>query len=270
MPERGARRDVLEVEEIELRAEPTVVAAARVFEVLEVRVEIRLRVERRPVDAGQLLVVLVAAPVRAGDARQLERLDRLRVLQVRAAAEIDEVALLVERDVALRGVEELQLVRLVGRQEALTRFLGSHRAALPVAAFLQLALHLRFDSLQVGVGDRLREVEVVVEAVLDRRADRHLHAGVEAAHCLGEQMRRGMAQDGERVGVVRVARRQDLDPRAVGERLAQILRPAVGPDQHRLLRESRADRARGFEAGRAVGKLELGVVGKDDVHGRQG
>jgi two-component system sensor histidine kinase KdpD len=30
------------------------------------------------------------------------------------------------------------------------------------------------------------------------------------------------------------------------------------------------DRARGIEAGRVGGQLELGVVGKDDVHGRQG
>ena len=124
MPERGARRDVLEVEEVELRAEPAVVAAPSVLEALEVRVEIRLRVEGGSVDAGQLLVVLVAAPVGAGDARQLERLDRLRVLQVRAAAEIDEVALLVEGDVALGGVDELDLVRLVLGQEALTRLVA--------------------------------------------------------------------------------------------------------------------------------------------------
>ena len=86
-----------EVEQVELHAEPAVVALARLLEPLEVRVEVGLRVERGAVDAGQLLVVLVAAPVRAGEAGQLERLDRLRVLQVRAAAEVGEVALRVQR-----------------------------------------------------------------------------------------------------------------------------------------------------------------------------
>ena len=67
-------------------------------------------------------VVGVAAPVRAGEAGQLERLDRLRVLQVRPAAEIGEVAppsvTGVDRDVALGGVDELELVR-IGREELL-------------------------------------------------------------------------------------------------------------------------------------------------------
>ena len=58
-----------EVEEVELLPEPAVVALARLLERCEVRVEVGLRVERGAVDAGQLRVVLVAAPVRAGEAR---------------------------------------------------------------------------------------------------------------------------------------------------------------------------------------------------------
>ena len=69
MPERRAGRDLLEVEEVELHAELAVVALTRLFEPLEVRVEIGLRVEGGAVDAGQLRVVLVAAPVGAGEAR---------------------------------------------------------------------------------------------------------------------------------------------------------------------------------------------------------
>ena len=80
-----------QVEQVELRTELAVIARARLLEPLEVRVEVRLRVERGAVDAGQLRVVLVAAPVRAGERGQLERLDRLRVLQVRAAAEVGEL-----------------------------------------------------------------------------------------------------------------------------------------------------------------------------------
>ena len=57
-----------------------------------------------------------------------------------------------------------------------------------------------------------------------------------------------MAQDGERVGVLRVAGRQDLELRAVGERQPQVLRHPVRLDEHGLLGELRADRARGVEA----------------------
>src|SRR6476469_9042660 len=114
------------MEEVELHPEAPVVALARLFEPLEVRVEVGLRVERGPVDAGQLLVLLVAPPVRAGEAGQLERLDRLRVLQMRAAAEVGEVALAVEGDVALGGIDQPDLVRLCFRAEALSRFRGGY------------------------------------------------------------------------------------------------------------------------------------------------
>ena len=67
VPERRARRVLGEVEEVELAAELAVVARPRLLEPLEIGVEIGLRVERRPVDARQLRVPLVAAPVRAGE-----------------------------------------------------------------------------------------------------------------------------------------------------------------------------------------------------------
>ena len=74
--------------------------------------EVLWTVEGRAVDAGELLVALVAAPVRAGEAGQLERLDRLRVLQVRAAAEVGELALRVQRDRPVGRFDELDLVGL--------------------------------------------------------------------------------------------------------------------------------------------------------------
>ena len=122
------------MEEVELRPEPAVVARARLLEPLEVRVEVGLREERRAVDPRQLRVLLVAAPVRAGEARQLDRLDRRRVLQVRAAAEVGEVALRVERDVALGRVHELDLVRLALGLEAGARLVAADLVALPARA----------------------------------------------------------------------------------------------------------------------------------------
>ncbi len=101
VPERRARRVLVEMEQIELAPELAVVARAGLLEPLEMRVEVLLAEERRPVDARQLRVLLVAAPVGAGERGELEGLDRRRGLQVRAAAEVGEVALGVERDRAL-------------------------------------------------------------------------------------------------------------------------------------------------------------------------
>ena len=260
-----------EVEEVELRPEPPVVARARLLEPLEVGVEVGLRVERGAVDPGQLGVVLVAAPVRAGEPGQLERLDRRRVLQMRPAAEVGEVARRcdwVYSEMSPSAVSTSSTLygspSASKRSRASSREISSRDHSRPSAISRRTSSSI---SLEVGVADRLRELEVVVEAVLDRRADRDLHARVEPPHSLGEQVRRRVAQDVERVGVAGVARRQELDLLAVRERQPQVLDEPFGADEHGLLGELRADRARGVEAGRAVGKFELGVVGEDDLHG---
>src|SRR5512138_618045 len=114
------------MEEVELLPEPTVVVGPCLLEPVEVGVEIGLREEGRAVDPCQLRVLLVAAPVRACEARQLEGLDRRRVLQVRTTAEVGEVTLRIERDVALRRVDELDLVRLALSLEEPPRLVAAH------------------------------------------------------------------------------------------------------------------------------------------------
>ena len=255
-----------EVEEVELRAEPAMVARARLLEPLEVGVEVGLRVERRAVDPCELRVLLVAAPVGAREARQLHGLDRRGVLEVRAAAEIRERTLRVERDRALRVARELDLVRLRLRLEARDRLLPRKLLARPLAPLGDLAPDLVLDRLEVGLRDRLRELEVVVEAVRDRRADRDLHSRVEAHDRFREQVRGRVPQDEQRVGIGGVAGRQELHMLAVGQREPKVASRPVDAREHGLLGELRPDRARCLETGCAVGELELGRVGEDDLH----
>ena len=123
--------------------------------------------------------------------------------QVRAAAEVDELALAVDADgrdlVAGRlggGHEVLDELDLEGLVEpegqaggARTGLAGpEHRERLVhrqlVALDRQVLAHdlghLLLDARQVGLGDGLRQLEVVVEAVLDGRADGVLGAREEA------------------------------------------------------------------------------------------
>ena len=64
--------------------------------------------------------------------------------------------------------------------------------------------------------------------------------------------------------VSRVVRNWTGSPSASGRRRSRVV--AVHAREHGLLGELRPDRARGVEAGRALGELELGRVGKDDLH----
>ena len=119
--------------------------------------------------------------------------------RVRAAAEVGERAVRVERD-ALDGravlavrdeiVDQLDLVVLPLGEEAGAGIGDRQLFAVELLRGLHVLLHLGLDGREVGLGDRdaLRELEVVVEAVLDRRADRDLHAGIEIHHGGGEDV----------------------------------------------------------------------------------
>ena len=115
--EREARALLREHEQAEVAAELAVVALLRLLEHREVLVERALLRERNAVDALEHLVLRVAAPVGAGDRRELHGLDRAGAQQVRAGAEVGKVALRVEGDLlASLGVlrDQLLLVRLAG------------------------------------------------------------------------------------------------------------------------------------------------------------
>src|SRR6201999_3491195 len=84
MENRQARTDFVgEAEQVELRAQPAVIAALRFLDELQMLVERLLRLPRGAVDALQAGVVLVAAPVRCRATGQLERRNVLRRRDVR-------------------------------------------------------------------------------------------------------------------------------------------------------------------------------------------
>ncbi len=98
-PEDEALADVIvDDEELQVATELAVVAGLGLLDALEVLREFFPGREGGAVDALELLVVLVAAVVGAGDREQLEGLQLARVAHVGARAEVDELAILVKRN----------------------------------------------------------------------------------------------------------------------------------------------------------------------------
>ena len=119
-----------EGEEFHLLSELAVVTLLGFFEHCEVFVEHALLREGHAVDTGELLPFLIALPVCAGDGGKLDGLYVVNVLDVRSAAEIGEIAVLVEGDGAVLKVGNklaLVLVTLLG--EVLERIILGHLAA---------------------------------------------------------------------------------------------------------------------------------------------
>ena len=112
-PKDQARADRrLDQEQFELLAQHAVVAPPGLFELAQVLVEFLLGEEGRAVEPLQLLARGVAFPIGPGHREELERADGARAGHVRAAAEIDELALTIERDGRLVGQPVLEMLDL--------------------------------------------------------------------------------------------------------------------------------------------------------------
>ncbi len=146
------------------------------------------------------------APVRAGDVQQLERAQPAAGGHVRPETQVGPPVVpvhghpIAQRALALvERLDDLPLVRLVRKalQGVLVRQVLAHERLVELH---QLG-HPLLDAREVLGRQRLGEVEVVVEAVLDRGSDRVLRPREQVAHRLGHDVRRGMAEDVQPVGL---------------------------------------------------------------------
>ena len=143
-------------------------------------------------------------------------------------------------------VEQLQLVALAQRLEAPPRLVAAHHLAPERLVRGDDLGHARLDPLEVLGRERLVAGEVVVEAVLDRRADRDLGAGIEVLHRLGHDVRAVVADHRQR-RLVLVA--DEAHAGAVRQLAREVLELAVDLHHRGRLGEPRPDRGRELGAG---------------------
>ncbi len=190
-----AAEDVVGAEEVELGAEPAVVALLGLLEHAQVVLELLLRREDGAVDPLHLRAVLVALPVGPGDREELDVLEESGRRDVGAEAEVGERALPVDGHgrVALLA-DELDLERLalllehpdglvLGEDEPLDGDVGPGQL-----------LHALFDGLEVLGREGRVPQEVVIEPGLDGRADAGLGLGIEIEDGVGQEVRGAVPQ----------------------------------------------------------------------------
>ena len=162
------------------------------------------------------------------------------------------------------GVDQLDLERFaLLLEEALRLFAGDDGLREGFVAGDDLA-HALLDRREILGRERLlRAVEVVVEAVLDHRADRHLRAGPQRLHRFGQHVR-GIVAD-ERKGA-RVVAGNEFELRVFVDRVGEIDKLAVADRGDGALRQRGGDGFGDVEAGNARFKGALGAVGEGDVY----
>src|ERR1017187_396495 len=174
-PEDQALAHVLvDDEKLQVPAELPVVAMLCLLDLLKVLAQLLPGREGGPVDALELLVLLVSAVVGAGDREQLERLQLRAVANVRAGAKVGKLAVLVERDLLPLGYvgKAAELVALLAA--GLDDFGGLLPGDLLAQERLVLVgdlLHLGLEPHEVLGGQLVVEIDVVVEPRVGRGAD---------------------------------------------------------------------------------------------------
>ena len=134
--------------------------------------------------------------------------------------------------------DDLGLVVLAHVLEELHGLVARHHAPADLQVRRGDFLHLRFELLEVFGREGTLEREVVVEAVLDDRADGDLRLRVDGLHRLGQQVRGGVADDLERR---RILLRDDGQLRVFVDDEGRVDQLAVHAAGERRLGQSRAD-----------------------------
>jgi hypothetical protein len=254
VPEDHAAAFLLHVEQVHRPSQLAVVALLRLLDARQVRVQVLPGRPGGAVDALQLLAPGVAPPIGAGQLGQLEGLaDVPRGGEVRPPAQVDPLALLVQGDrLILRQVpDQLGLELLAPGLEELDRVVPVPDLALELRVAVDDPAHLLLDGGEVVGRERLLAEEVVIESVLDRRADGHLGAGEQGLNGLGQHVRGVVADRVQRLGVVT----HDQAEVAAGLQLAaHVALLAVQLGQQGLLGQRRRD-GRRHVAGRRSGRI---------------
>ena len=241
-----------EVEQVELDARGCGGRALGLLQPVQVLGQRLVGLPRGAVDPLEHRAVLVAPPVGTCHPHELERAEPAGGGHVGAAAQVDEALpgsapLRYDADLAAAGalvgldaLDDLHLVGLVGetardprRVESSSRTKGWSSSTI---ARMRASMRPRSS---VGERGPAGEVEVVVEAVLDRRADGVFGAGEQVADGLGQHVGGGVA---EHVAAGVGVGGDDGHLAAVGQRCREVDLGAVDGGRHRRLGQAPTDR----------------------------
>jgi hypothetical protein len=145
------------------------------------------------VNPGEHDVIFIPPPVGPRKGEKLHRPQKTRVRHMGSPAEIDKVSLAVAGNgFILQSLNKLYLICLPLLGKKIQSLLPGEQLPGERNLFLGKAAHLFFDLGEILFGYLSRYFEVIVEAVLDGRANGVLATGKESKHCLSQKMRPGV------------------------------------------------------------------------------
>ena len=176
MPEDHTRCFFLHMVQVKLFTDFTVVTLRRLFQALQVGVQGFFICPRGTINTLQHLVVAIATPVGASNFHQFEVMAEAHVRHVRPAAHVDVFLVMIQARLVIMSnvlIKNRDFIALATLHEGFTRFVPADFLLNDVIVGFGELVHTFLERVDIFLGQGVVKVNVVVEAVVDNRADRH-------------------------------------------------------------------------------------------------
>ena len=204
MPEHGAGRVFIDVEQIQFAAQLAVVPLFSFFQHREVLLQFLLGGPGGTVNALQHFVAMIAPPVSSGHLHQLEVLELASAGHVWPAAQVFKAALAIQADILIAGDtgNDLGFVVLAQGFEVRHGFVARQHAPCYRFVLASQVRHALFNGFEVFRGKGPLVGEIVEKTVFDHRANRDLRLGEQLFDRISQQMGRGVANHFQALGIL--------------------------------------------------------------------
>ena len=262
MPEDHTRRLFLHMIQVELLANLAVVTLGRFFQTQQMRVKRFFICPCGTVNTLQHLVVAVAAPVRACGFHQFKVMTKTHIRHVRSTAHVDVLFMMIQARLVIMGdifIKNGNFISLATLHKGFTRFVPADFLLDDVIILLGELMHTFFERVDIFLGQRMIEVDVIIEAVIDNRADSHLGVWPQLLNRMTEQMRAGVTNDFQAVFIFCS---NDGEGCIVFDEVAGIDQLTIHSSRDRGFRQAWTDIQSNIQRANGVVKMALAAIRK--------
>ena len=198
MPEHHTRRLFLHMIQIELLTDFTVIALSGFFQTLQIGIKRFFICPGGTVDALQHFIVAIAAPVGARGLHQFEVMAETHIRHMRPTAHVDIFFVMIQAGLIIMSnvfIKNRDFIALAALHKGFTRFVPADFLLNNVVVFLGELMHAFFERVDIFLGQGMVQIDIIVETIVDNRADRHFGIWPQLFNRMPQKVRTGVTNN---------------------------------------------------------------------------
>ncbi len=263
VPEHHTWRFFLQVEQVQLLCQLTVIAFFRFFDAGNIVLQILLIVPCSTVNTLQLFVLRITAPVGTGYTLQFEYAHNTGIRNVRTTTHVDVFFVVVQahRLFALLDqiIDQFDFVIFTTVYEDTTRVFNRRHFFYNVVVFLDQLFYAFFNRGDIFRCKWTFKIDVVIKAVVDHRANSHLSGWVQLLNSMTNQVSERVT-DNFQTFLITTGDQGNFG--VFRDQFTGINQLAVDTATYRRFRQTRADVFGNLHQGYGLSKFAFGTIRK--------